>query len=523
MSNRHVAPSVASNSNSSHTANRTVPLSKRLLFPTAPASSFELPPLLLNPSVTPELNVELYDFIALALRAFVQPWWTKITRYDKEFLPIITNILTHVFRTLEDRLAKSHQRGDLAELVFRDVPVTIIQHYRDFRIAQSKLNSSYATGGALSVPALFHASQSHMAVKPGGEVDLDYVRFLVDHILKTCLPKEDWDPEAERVIVREIIVKIVAQDILGKITQPWFIEKMILDQLMNIPSTKSKVTAPHPSAFSMHALLIFVLTLIQSISGVCLALVHAYRQFLVTIREVNQYSSINEAAHTPLPEQLFIPTSRPPSSPFEPDPLSISRTSSEHSVLSLKPSVSSSSIPDHEHSPSGVSSSSSLEVNSHTHNPHDFATYLLLMIAEVFTTSSRFASNTIVSTVGMATSQGVAGRWLDKFLPYLLMRTLSTTLMLTITRTAKRTLFPHGYPAPPPIDPTPEEQAETRRRLVGFLDGYSMAPLLLGPHPSDTISTALEPLESRECNVHLIISLLDRILGALFPELFDGI
>ncbi|KAJ3869968.1 PXA domain-containing protein [Lentinula novae-zelandiae] len=484
MSNRrHVTPSVASNSNSSHVANRSVPLFKRLLFPTAPAS-FDLPPLLLNPLVSPEFNAELYDFIALALRAFVQPWWTKITRYDKEFLPIITNILTHVFRTLEDRLVKAHQRGDLAELVFQDIPVIITQHYRDFRLARSKLNSSYAAGGALSIPALFHASQSHMAVKPGGEIDLDYVRFLVDHILKTCLPREDWDPETERVIVREIIVKIVAQDILGKITQPWFIEKMILDQLMNIPSTKPKVTTPHSNVFSTHTLLVFVLTLIQSISGVCLALVHAYRQLIVTMKEVNQHS-------------VAI------------DPLLVTQTQTDHSALPLEPSISFSSV---DPSSSGVPSSSSSEANYETITdfPHDYATYIVVMLAEIFTTNSRCAGNTIMSTIGMATSQGVAGKWLDKFLPYLLTRTLSTSLMQTMTRTAKRTLFPNGYPAPPPIDPTLEEQAETRRKLVEFLDD------------NDTISMALQPLETRECNVHLFMLLLDRILGVLMPELFDG-
>ncbi|KAJ4475185.1 PXA domain-containing protein [Lentinula edodes] len=521
MSNRrHVAPSVASNSNSSHVANRSVPLFKRLLFPTAPAS-FDLPPLLLNSSVSPEFNAELYDFIALALRAFVQPWWTKITRYDKEFLPIITNILTHVFRTLEDRLAKAHQRGDLAELVFRDIPVIITQHYRDFRFARSKLNSSYAAGGALSIPALFHASQSHMAVKPGGEIDLDYVRFLVDHILKTCLPREDWDPETERVIVREIIVKLVAQDILGKITQPWFIEKMILDQLMNIPSTKPKVTTPHSNGFSTHTLLVFVLTLIQSISGVCLALVHAYRQLIVTMKEVNQHSGITETSLTTPPPEPPIPASHSPSVTVAIDPLLVTQTQTDHSALPLEPSISSSSV---DPSSSGVPSSSSSEANYDTITdlPHDYATYIVVMLAEIFTTNSRYAGNTIMSTIGMATSQGVAGKWLDKFLPYLLTRTLSTNLMQTMTRTAKRTLFPNGYPAPPPIDPTLEEQAETRRKLVEFLDDNALAPLLLGPSPSDTISMALQPLETRECNVHLFMLLLDRILGVLMPELFDG-
>ncbi|KAF9075228.1 PXA domain-containing protein [Rhodocollybia butyracea] len=500
MSSRHVASSLISNS--SHTTNnatKSVPLSKRLLFPTAPASSFDLPPLLLNPLIPPELNAELYDFIALALRAFVQPWWTKITRYDKEFLPIITEILTHAVRTLEERLANAHQKGDLAKLVFRDVPLVVTQHYRDFRIAQCKVNSSYAAGGALSFSALFHASQSHIAVKPDGEIDSDYVRFLVDHILKTCLPKQDWDPEPERVIVREIVVKIVVKDIFGKITQPWFIEKMILEQLMSIPShVKPKDTLSHSNGLSLHTLIVFVLTLIQSISGACLALVYAYRQLVITIKEVNHHAGTTETHSTQVPV-----TNLPPPPPPLPDidSVPVSRTPSEYSAPSVKHSVSSSSsnfLEPTPHSPSSDLTQPDL--------PPDYASYPLLVISEIFNMDARFASNAVMSTVGMATSQGVAGGWIDKLLPYLL-----TPYALS-----------QRIPCSPPIDPTPEEQAETRQKLINFLDGNTLASLLLGPYPSDTISAALEPLENRECNFHLIMILLDSILGVLFPELFNG-
>ena len=125
---------------------KPVSLAKRILFPTLPADA-DLPPLLLSPEADPELNAELYDFIALALRAFVNTWWSKITRYDKEFLPEITRILTFVFRALEARLLAT----DLSPLVFRDLPTLLTQHWTDYRNAQAKLHTSYATGGAASL------------------------------------------------------------------------------------------------------------------------------------------------------------------------------------------------------------------------------------------------------------------------------------------------------------------------------------------------------------------------------------
>jgi len=44
-------------------------------------------------------------------------------------------------------------------------------------------------------------------------------------------------------------------------------------------------------------------------------------------------------------------------------------------------------------------------------------------------------------------------------------------------------------------------------------------PLVLGSEPSETLAAALDPLTSRECNVHLVMLLLDCIIGTLFPEL----
>lgn len=201
-------------------------LARRLLFPHLPADA-DLPPLLVSPLATPELNDELYNFVAIALRAYVHPWWTKITRYDKEFLPAITRVVTNVLRVLEARLAKT----DLSPLVFRDIPTLLSTHNTDFRNAQAKLHTSYATGGAATLPQLFHQLQPHMAVSPDGIVDEAYVRQALDDVLKICLPDADYEPETERYIVREILVKVVQGGVVPRVTQPWFIYQVILNLL----------------------------------------------------------------------------------------------------------------------------------------------------------------------------------------------------------------------------------------------------------------------------------------------------
>src|SRR5580698_5049788 len=111
------APSVTS---ASTRLTHPVSLSRRLLFPNLPSTT-DLPHLLASPSTTPQLNAELYDFIALALRAFVNPWWSKITRYDKDLVQEINRIITIVVRALEHRILTT----DLSPLVFRDIPTLI--------------------------------------------------------------------------------------------------------------------------------------------------------------------------------------------------------------------------------------------------------------------------------------------------------------------------------------------------------------------------------------------------------------
>jgi len=69
--------------------------------------------------------------------------------------------------------------------------------------------------------------------------------------------------------------------------------------------------------------------------------------------------------------------------------------------------------------------------------------------------------------------------FLDKLLPHMLQNFLSPAFMLNTTRTAKRTLFPNGYPAPQPPDPTLEEQADLRARLVAWRGSGGMGMLSL--------------------------------------------
>jgi hypothetical protein len=226
----HAARSVLSSpstiaSKESKPINPQTALARRLLFPHLLPGA-DLPPIFLSESLPPELHSEFYDFIALALRAFVNPWWTKISRYDKELLVQINRIVTQVVHALEARVSST----DLSPLVFCDIPTIITQHYDDYRTAALKTNSSYSIGGAASIPQLFHHFQPHMAITSLGQINEDYIRQCVDFILKAILPPEDYNPDTERYIVREIVLKIIL-DVIPKLSQPWFLHKLALNLL----------------------------------------------------------------------------------------------------------------------------------------------------------------------------------------------------------------------------------------------------------------------------------------------------
>jgi hypothetical protein len=350
-------PSIAS------TKQPPVPLAKRLLSPSEP-----LPPLLLTTQI-PDLSNELYHLIALSLRAFVNPWWTKITRYDKQFLPEINHSISFVIRSLEARLIAT----DLSPLLFHHIPVLITQHYQDFRNASSKLPSSYASGGSTPLPALFHQIQSHMAIDPEGNIDQVYIRHVVDHILKSCLPPEDYAPESQRFIVREIVVKVLLKDVVPKITEPWFLYKLALE-VLGPPaddSSPTKVPTHTTSTFSFHTstILVFFLSAIQSISGTCLALIHAYKQARSTIIAVN---------HTPTPRS-HPPPDLDPLTPLETSPYA--SPSSSTSSLSILPQP------------------LKRPQNEPDSDTQDYAHPILAMISEIFTLQDRFASTAIINCV----------------------------------------------------------------------------------------------------------------------------
>lgn len=70
-----------------------------------------------------DVDLQLYAFLAIILREFVQSWYSKITT-DETFVAEIVHIIAHCTRALEQRLRKV----DLESLVLDEIPDLLDKH-----------------------------------------------------------------------------------------------------------------------------------------------------------------------------------------------------------------------------------------------------------------------------------------------------------------------------------------------------------------------------------------------------------
>lgn len=178
-----------------------------------------------------------------------------------------------------------------------------------------------------------------------------------------------------------------------------------------------------------------VLSTVQKLSGVSLAIVRAYKQAVSTIKSVNQ-----------LPLCKVPPPSQAPS-PNQTN--SDASTSSETS------------------SPDSLSTSGeSLRASAQAPSSPATVLPLFILFSEIFSTTERLAALIITTILSLITVLWTS--FLDRLVPHLLMTSLNSTFVLNTTRLAKRILFPNGYPGPPYEDPTPEEQTAIRAKLAAI-------------------------------------------------------
>ncbi|CAE6518191.1 unnamed protein product [Rhizoctonia solani] len=491
-------PTVRSQSIRSGTSEPTkskVPIShaRRLLFSTLPAT-VPLPPILTldlsddDPALA-ELNKELYDFLALALRAFVQTWWGQITPRDRDLMPQITRAVTHVIQDIEQRAS----RVDLSNLVLRQVPALVDLHINDYRVAAMRVGTALTDASpSPTIPSLFHMLQPHVAIQTNQEPDAPiiskiYLRQLVENILRLSLPPEDWESETERCIVREIVACVVLGNMFKKLAQPWFLHQIALGLLKPSPSTQSesKESLSRFRAPSVQVLVIFVLSAMQTISSLALSIISAFQYIVALTHAANRAYDRRK-----LPQ----------------------RRNTAESITSLSSSIEG-------------NIDTTVEVTPGTGVSDDILAPSLKLVGNLIQANNRLPMT--ASLLLLQICSRLCQPWFEKLIPFTLSRTISPAFLTNAIQAGKRALFPNdGWPGPTPVEPTIEEQLLLREQLEGRLSELCqpwLGSIILGSSrkiQALTIKQALDPFsESAEINSHLLVLLLDLVVSELWPEL----
>ncbi|KAF9973935.1 hypothetical protein BGZ73_002804 [Actinomortierella ambigua] len=196
----------------------------RILFPRHVQLREPMPSMLAAPR--PALDEEAYHFLALLVRDFIQTWYSAVST-DPEFVSSIVDVVIHIARELERR----SEEIDWVELLLMDVPAVLKRHYTDYRQAAQKLGTSYAPNQ--TIESIFHGLQPHFALKDGQESEKEYLRQLSDELLRVLLPKEEYESDLVRWVVREIFACIVLRSLVELLTEPDMINYIVNTLLSN--------------------------------------------------------------------------------------------------------------------------------------------------------------------------------------------------------------------------------------------------------------------------------------------------
>ncbi|KAL7267465.1 hypothetical protein RUND412_009949 [Rhizina undulata] len=191
--------------------------------PTTPLESL-LPAL----TSSAEVDVELYAFLAIICRDFIYSWYSQITT-DNGFVDEVIAVVAHCTRSIEERLRKV----DLEVLLLDEIPALLNHHVQDYRSALARHDT--ALSPHMSLSEIFHNFQPHPALDQLPTTEKLYLKLLSSGILSVLLPTEDLDSDCERSIIREILANVVLWNIVDRLSEPYIIYDIITKLLQPTP------------------------------------------------------------------------------------------------------------------------------------------------------------------------------------------------------------------------------------------------------------------------------------------------
>ncbi|KAH6610713.1 hypothetical protein Trco_000733 [Trichoderma cornu-damae] len=147
-----------------------------------------------------DVDLQLYAFLSIIMREFVQSWYGKITT-DETFVPEILRIIAHCSRALEQRARKL----DLESLLLDEIPGLLDRHQ---------------------------------------ENEATYRQLLVQAVLAILLPTEDLENPCLTALVEQILSELIIGNVVaGKASQPWLLYEAICIAARSLDEQKARTKA----------------------------------------------------------------------------------------------------------------------------------------------------------------------------------------------------------------------------------------------------------------------------------------
>ena len=182
----------------------------------------------------------MYHLIALALRAYVLSWYTRISPRDRTLLPVLhANIVAPILSPILQGIQDDPSR--LADLILLDLPTVLKLHLQTLRHARTAIELQIP-GAPNNLAAAYHARLPLLSVssalidgKEQYTVSALYLTALSDALVKLYIPTE-VKPQVERLMLREILGRAILGGVARRLVEPWFWHQVIL-KLLGEPGT----------------------------------------------------------------------------------------------------------------------------------------------------------------------------------------------------------------------------------------------------------------------------------------------
>ena len=187
-------------------------------------------------SVRNKLICRVHHLSALALRAYVLSWYTRISPRDRALLPSINN--TIITPLLQPILTSIYDDSTpLLDLILLDLPTIITLHVKTYREAVHSTALGHGTLGDA-----YHARLPLSSIiKIGDKWELSslYYTSLADGLLKNGLSVEEYGSTVERLMARELVGRMVLGGVGKRLSEDWFWYSLLL-KLLGEPEEKIK-------------------------------------------------------------------------------------------------------------------------------------------------------------------------------------------------------------------------------------------------------------------------------------------